>query len=400
MLRDPTSSGLLLAATLAALAAPGATQAQTDTTLYRAAVLRIDTPGPMPISRLSLPAADAGFAGGNLGTADNATTGAFMKQSFETESLAIAPDALASEMERLLGEGVQWFVVLGDSASVQQASDLAGERAMVFNATATDDALRGENCRANLLHIAPSDAMLSDALAQYLVWKRWSDWFLIEGSHPQDRALGAAYRRAADKFGARITTDRVFEDTGGARRTDSGHVQVQAQMPVFTQGAANHHVVVAADHSGVFADWLPYHTWDARPVTGSAGLKPVTWHPAHEAWGATQWQSRFEKLAGRQATPVDFQVWTALRVVGEAATRTKGGDFAALRDHILSPEFSLAAFKGQKLTFRDWDGQLRQPILLASDLVITSVSPQEEFLHQTSHLDTLGIDRQETTCKK
>ncbi|MGN0931462.1 ABC transporter substrate-binding protein [Falsigemmobacter intermedius] len=400
MLRFPKSPGPLLAASFVLMAAPSVSQAQSDSVLYRAAVLRIDAPGPMPISRLSLPAEDAGFAGATLGTADNATTGAFMKQSFETETKALAPEALVPEMERLLGEGVQWFVILGDSAAVSQAADLAGDRAVIFNALSTDDALRAEGCRANLLHIAPSDAMLSDALAQYLVWKRWSDWFLIEGSHPQDRALGAAYRRAAEKFGARLTAEKVFEDTGGARRTDSGHVQVQAQMPVFTQGAANHHVVVAADHSGVFADWLPYHTWDARPVAGSAGLRPVTWHPAHEAWGAMQWQSRFEKLSGRQATEADFQVWTALRVIGEAATRTKGGDFAALRDHILSPEFSLAAFKGQKLTFRDWDGQLRQPILLASDRVISSVSPQEEFLHQTSQLDTLGIDRQESSCKK
>lgn len=374
--------------------------AQNDGVHYRAAVLRVDEPGPMPISRLSLPPADIGFAGAALGNADNATTGAFMKQTFTTETLALTPQSLTPEIERLLGEGITWFVILGEHDAVKEASALVGDRGLVFNAQATDDTLRGAACAANLLHIAPSDAMLTDALAQYLVWKRWGDWFLIEGSHPQDQALGAAYRRAAEKFGARITTARTFEDTGGARRTDSGHVQVQKQMPVFTQGAASHHVIIAADPSGVFADWLPFHTWEARPVAGSAGLKPVTWHPAHEAWGATQWQSRFEKLANRLATPADFQTWTALRVIGEAATRTKGGDFTAMRDFILSEDFSLAAFKGQKLTFRDWDGQLRQPILLASDLVISSVSPQEEFLHQVSHLDTLGIDRGESTCKK
>ena len=400
MPQDKNLARPLMAAALALMFAAGPAAAQTGEVLYRAAVVRVDTQGPMPISRLSLPPADYGFAGAELGTADNATTGAFMKQKFETETVAVTPDALGPEMQKLLEAGVQWFVVLGNADAVSQAAEIAGDRAIVFNAQATDDSLRGEACRANLLHIAPSDAMLTDALAQYLVWKRWSDWFLIEGSHPEDRALGAAYRRAAEKFGARIVSEKVFEDTGGARRTDSGHVQVQAQMPVFTQGAASHHVVVAADHSGVFADWLPYHTWEARPVAGSAGLKPLTWHPAHEAWGATQFQSRFEKLTGRAATPTDFQVWTALRVIGEAATRTKGGDFAALRDFILSPEFSLAAFKGQKLTFRDWDGQLRQPILLASDLVISSVSPQDEFLHQVSHLDTLGIDRPETACKK
>ena len=391
------------AATLIAalgLSLPMAVNAAGESVEYRAAVLRIDQPGPMPISRLSLPPEDFGFAGAALGNADNNTTGAFMKQSFTAETFALSPEELAPKVEALIAEGVQYIVVLGDKTAVKSASDIAQDRAIVFNALARDDSLRAEECAANLLHIAPSDAMLTDALAQYLVWKRWSDWFLNEGSHPQDQALGAAYRRAAEKFGARITSERIFEDTGGARRTDSGHVQVQKQMPVFTQEAQSHHVVIAADHSGVFADWLPYHTWEARPVAGSAGLKPVTWHPAHEAWGATQWQSRFEKQSNRLATEADFQAWTALRVIGEAATRTQGGDFAAMRDFILSPDFSLAAFKGQKLTFRDWDGQLRQPILLASDLVISSVSPQDEFLHQISHLDTLGIDRGESACKK
>ncbi|HVR65535.1 MAG TPA: branched-chain amino acid ABC transporter substrate-binding protein, partial [Verrucomicrobiae bacterium] len=63
------------------------------------------------------------------------------------------------------------------------------------------------------------------------------------------------------------------------------------------------------------------------------------------------------------------------------------------------PEFGVAGFKGQKLTFRDWDGQLRQPILLATTRVLVSVSPQEGFLHEFSELDTLGYDRPDTTCK-
>ena len=125
-------------------------------------------------------------------------------------------------------------------------------------------------------------------------------------------------------------------------------------------------MVVAADRAGVFAAHLPYHTWEPRPVAGSAGLVPESWHPAHEAWGATQWQTRFEEQARRTARDEDYQVWMALRVLGEAATRTQGGDFAAIRDFVGSDEFDLAAFKGQKLTFRDWDGQLRQPILLTA----------------------------------
>ena len=393
--------GWLLAVSALVAGVPWAPMAAAqDGIEYRAAVLRVDAPGPMPISRLDLPPDDLGFAGASLGTADNATTGSFMQQTFLAETVAATPETVEAEMQELLDAGVWWIVTLADAETTVRLADLAGDQALVLNASATDDRLRGEDCRANLLHVAPSDAMVADALAQFLVWKRWIDWFLIEGSHPEDQALAAAYRRSAEKFGAEIVEERVFEDTGGARRTDSGTVQVQGQMPTFTQRAPEHDVVVAADRAGVFAAHLPYHTWDPRPVAGSAGLVPETWHPAHEAWGATQWQTRFEREANRTAWDEDYQVWMAIRVLGEAATRTQGGDFATIRDFVLSDRFDLAAFKGQKLTFRDWDGQLRQPILLTADTVVASVSPQSEFLHQTSQLDTLGTDRPETTCQR
>lgn len=367
---------------------------------YHAAVIRLDAPAPLPISRLDLKTADLGFAGAALGTADNMTTGSFLGQTFTTDTIAANPETIESEMQKLLDSGVNYIVTLADAETTVKLADMAGEQALVINAQAMDDSLRGTGCRANLLHVVPSDAMLADALAQYLVWKKWTDWYLIEGSHPEDKALADAYRRAANKFGANIVEERIYEDTGGARRTDSGHIQVQKQMPIFTQRAEDHDVIVAADHAGVFADWLPYHTWEPRPVTGSAGLVPESWHPAHEAWGATQWQTRFEELANRTAKNEDFQVWMALRVIGEAATRTNGGDFATMKAFILSDKFELAAFKGQKLTFRDWDGQLRQPVLLTAGNVVASVSPQAEFLHQVSQLDTLGIDKPETTCER
>lgn len=390
-------SGWLLAAVALAASASWAA-AETE---YRAAVLRVDVPAkPLPISRLDEPPADLGFAGAALATADNATTGSFMQQTFATDTVVATPETAEAEMRELVDAGVWWIVVLADEATTVKLADIAGDKAVVINAGATDDRLRGEDCRANLLHTAPSDAMLTDALAQYLVWKRWTDWFLIEGSHPEDKALADAYRRAATKFGATIVEERVYEDTGGARRSDSGTVQVQGQMPAFTQRAPEHDVVIAADRSDVFAVHLPYHTWEPRPVAGSAGLVPQTWHPSHQAWGATQFQTRFEEQANRWAQDEDYQVWMALRVLGEAATRTQGGDFAAIHDFVLSDEFDLGAFKGQKLTFRDWDGQLRQPILLAYDKVVVSVSPQAEFLHQVNQMDTLGIDRPETTCEK
>lgn len=390
----------VIRAAVAALATAPAAWAQSAAPVeIRAAVLRVDSPKPAPISRLDLPPADLGLAGATLATADNATTGRFMGQNFTTLEAKATPETAEAEMRKILDAGIAFIVVLADAPTTVKLADQAGASALVFNAGATDDSLRGADCRANLLHTAPSDAMLADALAQFLVFKRWDDWLLVAGSHPEDKALAEAYRRAAKKFGARVVEERTFEDTGGARRTDSGHAQVQAQLPVFMQKAKAHEIVVTADRADVFASWLPYHTWDPRLVAGSAGLRPVSWHPAHEAWGATQWQTRFERQAGRNGRPEDYQAWAALRAVGEAASRTKSGDFATLAAYIRGPEFQLAAFKGQGLSFRSWDGQLRQPILLASGPVTASVSPQEQFLHQSSQLDTLGFDQPETACK-
>ena len=127
--------------------------------------------------------------------------------------------------------------------------------------------------------------MKADALAQYLVWKRWQRWFLVEGSHPEDKAFAAAIRRAATRFGAKIVEERVYEDTGGARRTDTGHVQVQQQMPVFTQDAPDHDVLVVADESEVFGEYLPYRTWEPRPVVGTAGPGADRLEPGPRAMG-------------------------------------------------------------------------------------------------------------------
>src|SRR5438045_6206283 len=149
---------------------------------------------------------------------------------------------------------------------------------------------------------------------------------LISGSHESDGLFAEALRHAATRFGANIVEERVFKDTGGARRTDSGVAEIQQQMPVVTQGAPDHDVLVAADESEVFAGYLPYRTWDPRPVAGSAGLVPTTWDAAFDQWGAIQMQNRFMKLNSRRMTALDMQAWTAARMIGEAASRINSRD--------------------------------------------------------------------------
>ena len=352
------------------------------------------------LSLVEQPAENDGIAGARLAIEDNNTTGRFLNQHFSLDEIRLKDgDDVAKAAATLAGH--DGFIIADLSADelLKVADALRDRGTVLLNAGAIDDRLREEDCRANVVHVAPTRSMLADALAQYLVWKQWKRWLLVVGSHAKDKLYADALRRAATRFGAKIVQERTFEDTGGARRTDSGVTLIQRQMPVFTQQAPAYDVLVAADESQVFASYLPYRTWDPRPVAGSAGLVPTSWDAAHDQWGAIQLQNRFVKLNSRHMTALDMQAWTAARMVGEAASRTNSSDPKRLFDFIKGPDFSLAAFKGQPLTLRDWDLQLRQPILLADGRMIVSVSPQEGFLHQVSELDTLGVDRPETKCK-
>jgi ABC transporter substrate binding protein (PQQ-dependent alcohol dehydrogenase system) len=353
------------------------------------------------ISIVDIPPADDFIAGARMAMADNNTTGKFLDQSFTVEDVKLAPDGDAAAAARaLIDKGVRYLIVdLPPDALLKVADAAKDEGALVFNAGAPDDSLREQDCRANVIHTAPSRSMLADALAQYLIWKQWRKWFLVVGSHPEDAALGEAYERAAKKFGARIVEKRVFEDTGGGRRSDSGVVQTQRQMPVFTQNAPGYDVLIAADENEVFAGYLPYRTWDPRPVAGSAGLVPTSWNPSHEMWGAVQLQNRFQRMFHRSMDARDNQAWVAMRMVGDAVNRAKTSDVKAVKALMLTPDFEVADFKGVAQTLRPWNLQLRQPILLTDGRSTVSVSPQEGFLHQVSELDTLGFDQPETKCK-
>jgi ABC transporter substrate binding protein (PQQ-dependent alcohol dehydrogenase system) len=356
---------------------------------------------PAPLSLLDMPAANDAVAGAELAINDNNTTGRFLAQEFALEIVEGLPaDALIAEVEARVRQGAAFVVLDVAPPTVLALADrLQDTPVLLLNAGSADDGLRGEGCRRNVLHTAPSRGMLADALAQYLVWKRWRRWFLVMGTDGADQAFAAALRRAAKRFGAKIVQERTFNLDPGNRRADGGHEQIQEQMPAFSQNVPDYDVLLVADESGQFGDYLPYRTWDARPVAGTQGLVATSWHPALEQWGASQFQNRFVRLANRPMRALDYNVWVAIRSIGEAAARTRSARANDIIAYLRSQEFELAAFKGRKLSYRSWNGQLRQPILLGTPKLTVTVSPQPGFLHQTSELDTLGSDKPESVCK-
>jgi len=352
------------------------------------------------LSLVEQPSANDGVAGARLAIEDNNTTGRFLNQHFTLEEVRLKDGDDPAKAATALADRNIGFIIadLPGDALLKAADAVRGRGSVLFNAGAIDDRLREEDCRSNVIHVAPTRSMLADGLAQYLVWKQWKRWLMLVGSHQEDKLYAEALRRAAARFGAKIVQERVFEDTGGARRTDSGVTMIQRQMPVFTQQAPAYDILIAADENEVFAPYLPFRTWDPRPVAGSAGLEPNSWDAAHDQWGAVQIQNRFLKLNSRHMTALDMQAWTAGRMIGEAASRVNSGDRKAVLAFMTGTDFSIAAFKGQALTLRSWNLQLRQPILLGDGRMVVSVSPQEGFLHQFSELDTLGVDQPETKC--
>ncbi|MCP4878455.1 MAG: ABC transporter substrate-binding protein [Gammaproteobacteria bacterium] len=339
-----------------------------------------------------------GVPGSMLGLNDTQTTGSFMNHLYRMEQVMVEPTAdLVGVYRNLVGDGKKLFIADLNAQDIESIAVLE-KNVLIFNIRARDDILRNEKCHPDVLHIPPSRSMLADALAQYLVWKRWNKVVLVTGRHPEDRAYAIALKRAASRYGLKIVQEKNWTAVPGARRTDSGHHSLQQEIPVFTQ-FKDHDVLLVADEQDEFGEYLSYRTTRARPVGGTQGLQPTSWHRTQEQWGATQIQRRFAKLANRWMTELDYAAWAAVRSVGEAVTNTGSNEPEVLKKYLLSKRFKLAGFKGVALTFRDWNGQLRQPILVVGPRMLVTVSPQAGFLHQYSELDTLGFDQPESSCK-
>lgn len=353
---------------------------------------------PQPF--LDAPPEDEGLQGARLGIADDNTTGRFTNQHFELEDIEVPEEGdVAAAFRKLAGGGIRLVVTDLPAPDLLAVAGLPeAAKVTLFNAGAADDELRAAQCRANVLHTLPSRAMLADALLQYLLEKQWRRVLLVVGPTKADQAYADAIERSIRKFQAELVARKPWTYQPGARRSDTGHYSIQAEVARFTQGYS-YDVLIVADEEDAFGDYLSYRTYEPRPVAGTQGLVPTAWARSHQEWGATQLQNRFLRQAKRWMTDRDYAAWMAVRAVGEAATRTQSTDPDTLVKYIRSDKFELGAFKGARLSFRPWDGQLRQPILLVDARSLVSVSPQPGFLHQVSELDTLGIDRPETKCR-
>lgn len=355
--------------------------------------IKVEEPLPPTLSNLDPVPEDLGRAGALTALQDNATTGRFLGQTWVLTEHFVALGQDPKEIGRAALAETPFLVVDGPAEALLAIADLPdAQGAVLFNSGAGAPDLRSSACRSNVLHTLPSTAMRTDALAQLLVKKRWTDLVMIAGGHPDDQAYAKAMERSLAKFGLSLDARKEWRFDADMRRNAA------QEVPLFTQDFGRYDALIIADELHDFGRYVLYNTWEPRPVVGSEGLSAEAWGPSVEQWGAAQLQSRFSKEHARTMAPRDYAAWAAIRAIGEAVTRTKSAEPAVIRNYLLGDDFELAGFKGRPLTFRGWNGQLRQPMPLIHPRALVANAPLDGFLHQRTELDTLGLDAPESDC--
>lgn len=328
-----------------------------------------------------------------LGFRDTRVMGRALGVTFELDEVLVPSDELSEALRD--AQASQPLAILLDLPPDSMSLVLsAAEPDDVFiNIRDRSDYWRGASCAMVLLHTLPSYAMLSDALAQHLRARGWTDVLLLHGQTDADTEQAEAARRSAAKFGLKIADDRAFELTNDPRRRDQSNI-------VLLTGGVRHDVVWLVDAEGDFGRYVPFATYDPRPVVGSEGLTPTAWHWTFERYGAPQLNQRFRRRADHDMSAEDWAGWVAVRAVTAALVQAGSADRNAVQQAMRSRDLSVDLYKGVRGNFRDWNGQLRQPILLATHNAVIAVAPVDGFEHQIETLDTLGADRAESTCRQ
>ena len=338
---------------------------------------------------------DLGLKGAQIAIIDSNKSAKFLNQNFTLETkVSYDENELISTFEEFIKNKNQYVILnVEDSLLEKLLKNPLSKDVLLINASNENTNLRKTICEKNLLHTSASNAMLYDGLMQFLVKRDFKKILLLNGTNPKDLLIKEDIKRAAKKFGAKIVAEKSWENNSDIRRKASD------EFPAFTQ-AKDYDVILLADYYGDFGEFVYFNSWLPRPVAGTQGLTPVLWHKVIEQWGAAQMQSRFEKFASRWMEPKDYSNWLAVRTIITAISKTNTANFKTNLDFIYSDDFDVAAYMGRKLSFRDYNGQIRIPISLVQPKALISTSPQVEFLHPITDLDTLGIAPHEMECKK
>jgi len=335
------------------------------------------------------------LSGAKVAIRDSRIIGRSLGVKFKLSETTLDPGANAAASIAALHKetGTQVFLLDLPAESLRAtARELMNLPLFLFNIRNRDNDLREENCAPNLFHAVPSYRMLTDALAQFLFKKGWKEVLMLRGPAEADQAYADSFLTSARKMGLEIVGDRRFELTNDPRKREETNVALMT-------GGLDYDVIFIADRHGEFGRYVPYQTYLPRPLIGDEGLMPAAWHWTWERHGAPQLNQRFARIEKtRRMSSADWAAWASIKSVVAAIRKTGSTDLAGLQKFLTQPDTVIDVYKGNPASYRDWNNQLRQPILLHTHNAVVARAPVEGFLHKDNYLDTLGQDRPESKC--
>ena len=347
-------------------------------------------------TNIQLAPPDDPLTGAQMGFADEAivAAGNGFKLDLDAQKGGDIND-LVAKVKAMAAAGERFIILdLPDDIVDQLAAQTKDQPVTLINASAHADFLR-DRCYPNLIHTAASDRMEQDALVQYLRTRNWNKILVLQGPLPRDKVIADSFKASAARLRLNVVDTRAFT----LSRTPDSQENNNALL---VTGGIDYDVVFVADSDGEYGRYLQYATQLPRPVVGTAGLVASEWHWSWDRDGATQVTSRFLKATDRrrEMTGADWATWMAAKAVADAYGRSPDvSDPTKIDQYLRSDDLKLDGSKGFSLNFRQWDGQLRQPIVLATENAVIAAPPLDGFLHQTNNLDTLGEDEPEHKCQ-
>jgi ABC transporter substrate binding protein (PQQ-dependent alcohol dehydrogenase system) len=349
----------------------------------------------MAYTRIQIAPALVPVEGARMGLSDMKvnTDAVGMTIALDEAQAVDANDAIA-KVQAMAAAGERFVILdLPGELVAQVAAATKDLKVTLINATAPQNGLR-DLCQPNLIHSGASDRMITDTYAQFLRHRNWTRVLMLVGQQPRDTEMADSFQQSAQRMGVKIVDRRVFTmSTDPANRENNNTLLIT--------GGIDYDVVYVADSLGEYARYLNYATQQPRPVIGSTGLTASEWHWSWDRDGATQVTLRFQREAvgGRYMSPEDYDTWIAAKSIANAYVKANSEDPEAVATYLRGKRFAVDGSKGYKMSFRAWDGQLRQPMVLATSNAIIEAAPFSEFLHQVNVLDTLGADQAESKCQ-
>jgi ABC transporter substrate binding protein (PQQ-dependent alcohol dehydrogenase system) len=380
---------LAVAATLALTAGPA-----------RAASFKVTLLAPADDPRLERARVERAVPGHPTGPAQDALQVALKEAALQLDTAGAklelnvveVADAAAAKSAALAAEKAGAAALVADLPAAWLLAATDAVKLPVLNVGAGDDSLRQADCRRTLWHLAPSERMRADAIAQALVGRGWKRVLLLTGPLPADAARSATAQAAIKRYGLVLTGSKPFKLSADPRERELANPRLLTQA-----SGGEYDVVWVVDSDGEFAVSLPLRTVLPRPVVGDGGVVAVAWSPKFERFGAPQVTRRLTKAAGRPMGAHDWTAWMAGKALVAAAVAAPKGPAAAFQKALAENE--LDGSKGVAMAFRPWDGQLRQPLLLTDGQAVIETLPGDGVMHPKNRLDTLGADAPEKLCK-